>query len=182
MADSGNNVPGWVWVTTPAIALAFAGFIFYLSTVPAGNELDAVKGDARKALEATAAQAREDKQKATETAKPSYDFYRLLEKQTVEVQEVEAYKSTPKDAAVKYEYRLQAGSFRSEMDADRMRAQLILEGLPAYLESSSVNSSTWHRVFVGPYTNRSKMNKAQDILVSNNVSPLVLKQKVSSKK
>lgn len=179
MANSGNNIPGWVWVTTPALALAFAGFIFYLSTIPAGNELEAVKGDARKTLEASVTKAREDSKKVTEAAKPSYDFYRLLEKQTVEVQDVAAYKSTPKDAAVKYEYRLQAGSFRSETDADRMRAQLILEGLPAYLESTSVESSTWHRVFVGPYTNRSKMNKAQDILVSNNVSPLVLKQKVS---
>lgn len=180
MADSGKKIPGWVWVTTPAMALAFAGFVFYLSTIPASNDIDALKGDARKTLEASAAQAREDKEKVTQAAKPSYDFYRLLEKQTVEVQEVEAYKSTPKDAATKYEYRLQAGSFRSETDADRMRAQLILEGLPAYLESSTVGSSTWYRVFVGPFTNRSKMNKAQDILVSNNVSPLVLKQKVSN--
>jgi len=179
MSDNANKVPGWVWVTTPSIALAFVGFIAYLSTVPAGDELDAVRGDARKVLEESAARAREDAAKVEEAVKPSYDFYRLLEKQTVEVPDVEEYRSTPKDAAAKYEYRLQAGSFRSDVDADRMRAELILEGLPAYLESSSVNDSTWHRVFVGPYTDRSKLNKAQDILVSRNVSPLVLKQKIS---
>ena len=179
MSDNSSKVPAWVWVTTPAIAIGFVGFIFYLSTIPAGDELEAVRGDARKVLEESAAKAREDAAKIESKVKPSYDFYRLLEKQTVEVPDVEEYKSTPKDAAAKYEYRLQAGSFRSDSDADRMRAELILEGLPAYLESSAVNGSTWHRVSVGPYTDRSKLNKAQDILVSRNVSPLVLKQKVS---
>ncbi|MEK9712891.1 MAG: SPOR domain-containing protein [Thalassolituus sp.] len=179
MSDGGRKIPGAVWVVTPAIALAFVGFIGYLSTVPSDNELDAVKGDARKALESSVERMKEDAARIEEKAKTSYDFYRLLEKQTVEVPEVEEYRSTPKEAAAKYEYRLQAGSFRSETDADRMRGELILEGLPAYLESSTVNGSTWHRVFVGPYVDRSKLNKAQDILVSRNVSPLVLKQKIS---
>jgi cell division protein FtsN len=177
MAEGSSRVPGWVWVTTPAIAAAFVGFIVFLSTVPAGNELDAVKGDARKALEQGVEKARSDAAKAA-AVKPSYDFYKLLEKQTVDVPEVEAYRSTPKGAAVNYEYRLQAGSFRSAEDAEHLRAQLLLEGLTAYQESSMVNGSTWHRVFVGPFKDRSKLNKAQDVLVSHNISPLVLKQKI----
>ena len=177
MADSGRNTPGWVWVIIPSIAVAFGAFIMYLSTVPAGDEAGAVGKDARSVIEASAEQARKDAEKIGNAAKPSYDFYRLLEKQTVEVPDVKEYKSTPKDAATTYEYRLQAGSFRSAEDADRMRAGLLLGGLPAYTESSSVNGSIWHRVFVGPYTDRSRLNKAQDILASQNISPLVLKQK-----
>ncbi|MFP6789200.1 MAG: SPOR domain-containing protein [Thalassolituus sp.] len=175
MAEGSSRVPGWLWVTTPAIAAAFVGFIVFLSTVPAGNELDAVKGDARKALEQGVEKARSDAANAA-AVKPSYDFYKLLEKQTVDVPEVEAYRSTPKDN-VNYEYRLQAGSFRSANDAERLRAQLLLEGLTAYQEGSTVNGSTWYRVFVGPFKNRSKLNKAQDTLVNMNISPLVLKQK-----
>ncbi|MEQ3701417.1 SPOR domain-containing protein [Thalassolituus sp.] len=173
MSEGSSRVPGWVWVTTPAIAAAFVGFIVFLSTVPAGNELDAVKGDARKALEQGVEKARSDAAKAA-AVKPSYDFYKLLEKQTVDVPEVEAYRSTPKDN-VNYEYRLQAGSFRSANDAERLRAQLLLEGLTAYQESSTVNGSTWHRVFVGPFKDRSKLNKAQDLLASYKISALVLK-------
>ncbi len=83
MSDNSSKVPAWVWVTTPAIAIGFVGFIFYLSTIPAGDELEAVRGDARKVLEESAAKAREDAAKIESKVKPSYDFYRLLEKQTV---------------------------------------------------------------------------------------------------
>ena len=172
MADNGSNIPKWVWVITPTLAVAFLGFILYLSTVPAGNELDAVKGDARKALQQGAEAI---KNTAKDAPKPDYDFYRLLENQTVEVPKVEAYKSTPKDD-IRYEYRLQAGSFRSLDDAERLRASLILEGLPAYRQESSVNGNTWHRVFVGPFTDRSRLNKAHDMLVARSISPLELRE------
>ena len=178
MAAKGNDIPGWLLVAAPAGLVALGAFVFYLTTIPAGNEIAAVRRDARSAIEASAEQARKDAEKIGNAAKPSYDFYRLLEKQTVEVP-VGEYKSTPKDAVDAYEYRLQAGSFRSSEDADRMRATLLLDGLPAYTESSTVNGSTWHRVFVGPFSDRSRMNKAQDVLVSHRISPLELKQKVA---
>jgi cell division protein FtsN len=177
MADNGK-IPGWVWVTTPALALGLLAGLGYLSTVPAEDGVAGVKQDVGKVIKETTQQLRDDTKAVTEAAKPSYDFYRLLEKQTVEVPEVEAYRSTPKDAVARYEYRLQAGSFRSVDDADRLRAELLLEGLPAYLESSTVKASTWHRVFIGPFTDRSKLNKAQDMLAARNISPLVLKQKI----
>jgi len=164
-------------IGTAVLLAVFVGALALLKTVPSDDDADSVKRDVQTVIKASAEQARKDAEKAATAAKPSYDFYRLLEKQTVEVPQVSEYKSTPKGAETEYEYRLQAGSFRSASDADRMRAGLILSGLPAYTESSSVNDSTWHRVFVGPYTNRSRMNKAQDVLASQNISPLVLKQK-----
>ncbi|WP_221795651.1 SPOR domain-containing protein [Oceanobacter mangrovi] len=179
MSDS--RVPGWVWITTPALALAFVGFVIYLSTLPSSDELAAVKGDARSVLQQGIDRAKATvKEKASaslpEEAKPAYDFYRLLEEQKVEAPKVDAYVSTPKDAEVNYQYVLQAGAFRNASDADQMRANLLLLGLNAYQEGSTVNDSTWHRVYVGPFTNRSKLNKAMDILVSNNISPLTLKR------
>ena len=178
MSEGASKIPKWVWITTPTLAVAFVAFIMFLTTIPTGDELNAVKGDAKKALQLGIEQAK--KKAAEELPKPSYEFYKLLENQTVEVQEVEEYKSTPKDAATKYEYRLKAGSFRSEDDAERLRGDLILQGLPAYREEKTVNDSTWHRVLIGPFTNRSKLNKAQDILVSNNISPLVHKTKLDN--
>lgn len=175
MSESSSHIPKWVWVTTPTLAVAFIGFILYLSTIPSGDELDAVKGDAKKALQIGVEKAKEEA--AKQVSKPSYEFYKLLEKQTVEVPEVEAYHSTPKDD-VNYQYRLQAGSFRNAEDAERLRASLLLEGMNAYREQSTVNGSTWHRVFVGPFTDRSKMNKAQDLLVERSISPLVLKEPI----
>jgi hypothetical protein len=51
MSDSASRIPKWVWVTTPTLAVAFIGFILYLATIPAGDELEAVKGDAKKSAE-----------------------------------------------------------------------------------------------------------------------------------
>ena len=51
MSEGGSKIPKWVWITTPTLAVAFIGFILYLSTIPAGNELDAVKGDAKSAAD-----------------------------------------------------------------------------------------------------------------------------------
>ena len=98
MSEGASKIPKWVWVTTPTLAVAFAGFILYLSTIPTGDELDAVKGDAKKAFEQGIEQAK--KKAAEQLPEPSYEFYKLLENQTVEVPEVEAYKSTPKDEAL----------------------------------------------------------------------------------
>lgn len=174
MAGKSSNIPKWVWLITPTLAVAFLGFILYLSTIPASNELEAVKRDARQALQQEAGKT---EQPVKEEPEQDYDFYTLLENQTVDVPKVDAYKSTPKDGAnLTYEYRLQAGSFRSQDDAERLRASLLLDGLPAYRQASNVNGSTWHRVFVGPFTDRSKLNKAHDMLVARRISPLELKE------
>ena len=174
MARDNQSVPKWVWVVTPTLAVAFAGFVLYLSTIPASDEATAVKQDAEQVFQDLAKEAK------PAPAKPNYEFYQLLEKQEVKVDKVKEYVSTPKGAPKKYVYRLQAASFRNRDDADRMRAELILQGMNAYIESSNINDSSWHRVYVGPFTNRSLMNKAQDQLVQRNISPLVLKTPIAS--
>lgn len=76
-----------------------------------------------------------------------------------------------------YRAVLQAGAFRSAEDANQQRAEIMLMGLNANIESS-VNDSgtTWHRVIVGPFTSRSDLNKARNTLANNRVSTLVLKR------
>ena len=174
MSEGGSKIPKWVWIITPTLAVAFIGFILYLTTIPAGDELQAVKGDAKKALQIGVDKAKEEAAKKPD--KPSYEFYKLLENQTVEVPEVEEYHSTPKDAEDKYQYLLQVGSFRTADDAERLRASLLLEGMDAYQKKADINGSTWHRGYVGPFTDRSKLNKAQDLLVARSISPLVVKE------
>lgn len=176
--SASKGVPAWLWVLTPALLVGFIAAMFYLSTVPAGDELEAIQGDAREALQSGIDKALEDVEQAAAKIKPKYEFYRLLENQTVDVPEIKEYKSTPKDAQPKFEYRLQAGSFRNSDDAGRLRSQLILEGLPAYQEINNSGNGTWHRVFVGPFTDRSKLNKAQDQLANFNISPLLLKTRL----
>ncbi len=110
--------------------------------------------------------------------KSSFDFYNLLPESQVEPQEVAAYKSTPKDPNKKTNTLLQAGSFRKLKDAERLRAKLILLNLPNVVteKTTSSSGSVWYRVRLGPFANRSKLNKAEDILAQNNIAPLRIKR------
>ena len=174
MTEQSSRIPKWVWITTPALVLAFIGFVLYLSSVPASQDLPSVKEQAKRAFQRDSSPSVEK----TEPPTVNFDFYRMLEQKKVEVPEVEAYRSTPRGAPAQYEFRLQAGSFRSEQDAERMRAELLLEGLTAYRQPVEVNGNPWHRVMVGPFTDRSAMSRAQDVLASKNISAMVVRQPV----
>jgi len=115
---------------------------------------------------------------AESTDEDRFDFYKMLPESEVETEQVAAYKSTPKDAKTKYRYLLQAGSFRKAADAERMRAKLILLGLPnAHTSKTTGQNGTWYRVRVGPFDNRSMLNRAQDKLVRQQIQPMEIKLK-----
>ncbi|MEM5536776.1 SPOR domain-containing protein [Neptuniibacter pectenicola] len=107
-----------------------------------------------------------------------FEFYEMLKESEVETAKVDVYKSTPKNAKSEHSYLLQAGSFKVKADAERMRAQLILQGLPNVHTDTSKNKdgTLWYRVRLGPFDNRSKLSKAYDKLVQLNIQPLRIKQ------
>jgi len=72
---------------------------------------------------------------------------------------------------------LQAGSFRKQTDADKVRAQIILLGQAATVESGTVKDETWYRVLVGPFSNREQLTTAQKQLAGGGFSNLLLQQR-----
>ena len=182
MSESISRIPKIVWILTPLLAVAFVAFLFFLKTVPSGDELDAVKGDAKKVLQTGMQRAKEEAKKEIEkqVAKPAYDFYKLLEDSEVPVPKAEDshYQSTPKSNVAKYQYTLQAASFRSNEQADRLKVKLIMENLSSSIEQVDVIGSPYYRVMVGPFTDRSKMNKAQDVLANHRINALVIKKPI----
>ncbi len=124
---------------------------------------------------------------------PVFDFYTLLPESEVTVSiaepepvavpaKTQSGKPDQKPAATATtkpkKYLLQAGSFRSSKDAERLRAQLLLEGLTPKVEKVSVGGGeTWHRVQLGPFTDRSSLQNAQKVLASQNIDSLLLQLK-----
>lgn len=182
MAASG--IPRWVWIFTPTVTLGFIGFLFYLSTVPAGNDIDKIipsLSSGKPTLSTPKFPESRSVQTEESNGVGEYEFYQLLENKKVDVPEVVEYKSTPKGQnkdGKKIIYRLQAGSFNTQQDADRMKASLILNGMDTQVKSADINGKTWFRVYVGPFENRSKMNKAQDKLAEMRIQPMVLKEAI----
>ena len=82
-------------------------------------------------------------------------------------------------AAPVTKFYLQAGSFRKEADADKVRAQIILLGQAVAVESGTVKDETWYRVMVGPFSNREQLTTAQKQLAGSGFSNLLLQQRQS---
>ncbi|MBD8597200.1 SPOR domain-containing protein [Pseudomonas sp. W2Oct36] len=72
---------------------------------------------------------------------------------------------------------LQAGSFRKQADAEKVRAQIILLGQTSTVESGTVKDETWYRVLVGPFSNREQLTIAQKQLAGGGFSNLLLQQR-----
>jgi cell division protein FtsN len=75
------------------------------------------------------------------------------------------------------QFFLQAGSFRKQTDADKVRAQIILLGQAVAVESGMVKDETWYRVLVGPFSNRQQLSTAQKLLAGSGFSNLLLQQR-----
>ena len=172
-----SSLPGWLWLVTGLAAGFFVAFLFRLSP----NAVDARK------VAGHPVQA----EKTSDPA-PVFDFYTLLPESEVNLPKTEPVapgkkqvkKQTGNDqkqANVKENsarYLLQAGSFRSIKDADRLRAQLLLWGLSPRVEKVNVGSGeSWHRVQIGPFEDKDSLYSAQKILAEHNVDSLLLKMR-----
>lgn len=167
---------------TLVIAISFIGGLWFLAQQPKDQTAPAPATTATPVdVKPIAKPATESAEEAPESAdnKSGFDFYNLLPESQVTPQKVEAYKSTPKDPSKKTNVLLQAGSFRKLEDAERLRAQLILLNLPNVVtdKTTSSSGSVWYRVRVGPFDNRSMLNKAEDILAQNNIVSLRINRK-----
>lgn len=105
-----------------------------------------------------------------------YDFYNLLPAQEVTTDKVEEYKSTPRDDESLPEYLLQVGSFKTKAEADQFMVKVKEMGFNPQVSSVTSSSGTeWHRVRIGPFQDRRKLNKAQDVMAKQNIQSLLIR-------
>lgn len=149
----------------------FLSFLFYLYKLPAlvepGQEL---------------AMAPEP-EAAVEIPKPRFEFYTMLPKQTMGVEEeVEAVEPAadvskpPTPSAAPQPYFLQAGSFRQKDDAERRRAELLLLGLEPKIEESSTDNGLWFRVSLGPFESHDAVARARGLLANQSIESVLMKR------
>lgn len=139
----------------------------------------------------------------TEGERPRFEFYELLSEMEVVVpdeadrdtdapeqapsapQRADAGSDAGEDAPAPQpsaadndagQYMVQAGSFRSHEDADRLKARLALMGVQATIQSVEVEGGeTWHRVRIGPFADRGRVETLRGRLRDEEVDSILLR-------
>ncbi len=98
--------------------------------------------------------------------KPRFEFYKVLtDKQDASLPATNP--PSPLSAARDIRY-LQAGSFSTEADAEKLKARLALLGMEASIQSVTIpDKGVRHRVRIGPYQNSREMDEARTTLKQN---------------
>jgi cell division protein FtsN len=115
---------------------------------------------------------------AAEDTGRQFDFYEMLPKFEVVVPEREKVEGAGTRVAPIEKpgaYMLQAGSYRNFADADRVRAQLALQGIESKIQRVSVDNDTWHRVRIGPISDLTELNRTRAKLRQADIEALVIK-------
>jgi cell division protein FtsN len=115
-----------------------------------------------------------------EEAGKTYDFYNMLPKFEVVVPEKDREVARERDnAPATIErpgvYVLQAGSYRRQEDADRIRAQLKKVGIDANVQRVAVDEDVWHRVRIGPISDLTELNRLRARLRAADLDSLVIR-------
>ena len=72
-------------------------------------------------------------------------------------------------------YVLQAGSFSSNEDADRMKARLALLGIVSRIQKVAVDDKVYHRVRVGPVNSLDQLNAMRTQLRQSQIEVMVIR-------
>jgi cell division protein FtsN len=156
----------------------FAAFLWHLWDLrQQSGRPGAARATASASQENIPAPRPDDKPKKDE--EPRFEFYTLLPSQ-----EVIPGKPKPADPALppagkagELAFMLQAGSFKSEAEADKRRASILMLGMPVKIvRIPGKAGETWYRVVVGPFAGKAAAQTARDNLRSNGVESLIIKQ------
>jgi cell division protein FtsN len=173
-----SSFSGWMGVLCGlAFGLGVAAVVYIKDHRPDAPISKAAKAERRRSRgneppDAEAADSgREDSAK-------SYAFYDMLPKFEVVIPEKEKdvrpdINSVPETR--RGTYVLQAGSYKNFADADRVRAQLALQGIESKVQKVTVEDNTWHRVRIGPISKLDELNRLRQILRKADVDVLVIR-------
>jgi cell division protein FtsN len=165
---SKESYPGWAYLLAGLAIGLFVAFLVYLQGLPEPERIASRQTD-----------------KSNEKA-PQFDFYKILPELEVVVPGLEVLgkqknQQQPKppeptvELAKGEQFILQAGSFKQYEQADKLKASLALLGVEADIQKVTVDNDTWHRVRIGPFTDRNELNTVRKRLQDNDINAITLK-------
>lgn len=159
-SSTSKPLPGWIWLFTGLVIGLSATFLPKLNQ----QKTETVYSKQDK-LEATSAES---------SAKRKFDFYTLLPELEVVV-DGNSSATVDNSLAQNGTYVLQVGSFKSNNEADTLKARLALMGVETNIEIVTVNDNKWHRVRVGPTQDKLHLQSIQSRLRNEKMDSVLLK-------
>jgi len=164
--NSPKKLAGWVWFIVGLTLGVFGSFVFYVSqVVPVDDEVASL-------LDKPTAHTDSSSPKANEL---KWEFHEIFPKSVVPI--IEEYGSNGKKRQIlaPAHYLLQAGSFRNQKDADKLRAELILIGMNPTIKKITKDGETWHRVLIGPLDSKLELSRARNRLAEASIESIALR-------
>jgi cell division protein FtsN len=185
---SKQETPGWAWMLFGlSIGLVIAAAV-YVSDRPAAPPMAAQQATPDGPQPGATAPASGEPTAApgggaaAEAVPPHpatrFDFYDMLPQFEIVIPEVEISARPDRRATAVAEpgsYVLQAGSFRTVADADRMRASLALLGIESRVQRVAIDEDIYHRVRIGPTDDLDDLNTIRRRLWDAEIEVMLIK-------
>lgn len=94
--------------------------------------------------------------------KEKWSYVKDLENKQIEVGEYEVKEKGP--------YQMQCGSFRTQKQAEVLKANIAFSGISSKIKTAKGKSGTWYKVVLGPYDRKRLAEKDKHILKRNNIN------------
>lgn len=159
-----QQFPGWLWMLFGLSLGLSVAFAIYVKDNPVADASMPAAQPQPASMQASLDDNREvpdDAAAEPEQKERRFTFYELLPNFELTVPEkrpdVEA-DVAPAAVVEPGVYVLQAGSFSTNEDADRRRAELALQGIESHIQRVKVNDKNYHRVYIGPTDDLDELN------------------------
>jgi len=159
-----QQFPGWLWMLFGLSLGLSVAFAIYVKDDPVTSP----STQAARPQPASAQGSLDDNGEVPSDAAPTpekkerrFTFYDVLPNFELTVPEKRADVEADVAPAAIIEpgvYILQAGSFSTNQDADRRRAELALQGIESRIQRVKINDKNYHRVYIGPTENLDELN------------------------
>jgi cell division protein FtsN len=159
-SDEQPSIGLWKWMLITAIIIAFVVFLVYLRSKGSTPENPPQTSQTVPNKTGVPTVVPKEEQKP-EIKLPQFDFYTILPEKEVVVPEYEIKTRTREERVGKAKethYMMQAGSFKTFKEADRLRAKLAAMGIESKVQKAKVGDVNWYRVKMGPYAQTESVN------------------------
>jgi cell division protein FtsN len=170
----------WKGMLITAIVISFVVFLVYLRSggpkqINTQKILQTMPGKSGAEIAATSKEEKKPEVKPGPKV-PQFDFYTILPEKEVVVPEYEIKTRTREERVGKAKeahYIMQAGSFKTLEEADRLRAKLASMGIESKVQKAKVGNVNWYRVKMGPYTQTASVNSIRTRLRQNGIDVII---------